>query len=216
MEAREEVEQAIDQVRSARTTEELEEAERAARRRVEEAARRQKERRPERSAGREGVPALAVGLRVRMAATGVKGTVAELREGRAVLETSGLRMEVDAGELEPLDAQGRSSPTSDEAGSRRGSGEDSRAPSWSGTVPDPTHEVDLRGLRVDEVELELGRALDAAILGELAELRIIHGKGTGAVRARVEELLRRDRRVQEFRLGQRGEGGSGVTVARVR
>jgi DNA mismatch repair protein MutS2 len=76
-------------------------------------------------------------------------------------------------------------------------------------------EVDLRGLRVEEVDLELARALDAAVLGDLSELRIIHGKGTGAVRARVQELLRADRRVKEFRLGVHGEGGAGVTVARV-
>ena len=71
------------------------------------------------------------------------------------------------------------------------------------------------GLRWDEVELELGRALDAAVVGELSELRIIHGKGTGAVRMRVQELLRGDRRVKEFRLGVHGEGGAGVTVVKV-
>jgi DNA mismatch repair protein MutS2 len=86
---------------------------------------------------------------------------------------------------------------------------------WSGDVPEGRHEIDLRGLRVDEVELELGRGLDAALLSELAEVRIIHGKGTGAVRGRVEELLRGDRRVKAFRLGVHGEGGAGVTVARI-
>ena len=86
---------------------------------------------------------------------------------------------------------------------------------WSGPDAEPLSEVDLRGLRVEEVELELGRALDAAVMGDLPELRITHGKGTGAVRARVQELLRADRRVKEFRLGLHGEGGAGVTVARV-
>jgi DNA mismatch repair protein MutS2 len=52
-------------------------------------------------------------------------------------------------------------------------------------------------------------------LGDLGELRIIHGKGTGALRARVEELLRADRRVSAFRLGMVGEGGAGVTIARL-
>jgi DNA mismatch repair protein MutS2 len=117
-------------------------------------------------------------------------------------------MEVDAAGLEPVDA-----PPS--RTSERSAGPDAH-PVWAGSLPDPTTEVDLRGLRVDEVELELGRALDAAVLGDLAELRIIHGKGTGAVRARVEELLRNDGRVRAFRLGQHGEGGAGVTVARVR
>ncbi|MEX0842744.1 MAG: Smr/MutS family protein, partial [Gemmatimonadota bacterium] len=92
------------------------------------------------------------------------------------------------------------------------------APVGSTSVPDviPRFEADLRGLRVDEVELELGRAVDAAVLGGLTELRIIHGKGTGAVKARVLELLPRDPRVQEFRPGGPGEGGGGVTVAALR
>ena len=75
-------------------------------------------------------------------------------------------------------------------------------------------EVDLRGLRVDEVELELGRALDGAVLDELPQLLIIHGKGTGALRKRVSEMLERDGRVRGFRMGVPSEGGAGVTVAR--
>src|SRR5439155_977905 len=54
-------------------------------------------------------------------------------------------------------------------------------------------EVDLRGLTGDEAEGALVRALDAAVLGDLPALRIIHGKGTGALRARVSEILRGDR-----------------------
>lgn len=82
-------------------------------------------------------------------------------------------------------------------------------------VPDlsVSPEVILLGLRVDEVELVLGRALDGAVVGHLPQLRIVHGKGTGAVRARVHELLRQDQRVREFRGGVHGEGGAGVTVA---
>lgn len=82
-------------------------------------------------------------------------------------------------------------------------------------MPEARHELDLRGRRIDEVALEVQRALDAAILADLPELRIIHGKGTGAVRGRVREVLEADTRVFEFRVGERGEGGSGVTVARL-
>jgi DNA mismatch repair protein MutS2 len=83
-------------------------------------------------------------------------------------------------------------------------------------VPDPSVEIDLRGLRVDEVALELGRGLDGAILGGLDEVRVIHGKGTGAVRSRVHDLLKAESRVAEFRIGAPGEGGAGVTVVRFR
>ena len=73
-------------------------------------------------------------------------------------------------------------------------------------------EVDLRGLRVDEVEGVLLPALDAAIARDLPSLRIIHGKGTGTLRRFVAELLRADGRARRFRLGAFEEGGSGVTV----
>jgi DNA mismatch repair protein MutS2 len=236
MNARQQVEKAIEEVKSgAPEADDLDETARAARRRVEEAARRQKEKRPSSRSrpGRSGVPdGVAVGARVRLPGTGkTKGRVVELRDERATVEVGGLRMEVRAAELElvegvPAEGGGRragrgegggqrpaaevSGPGSGEAG-----GERSRERGWSGPLPDARHEVDLRGLRVDEVETELGRAVDAAIIGNLPELRIIHGKGTGAVRARVQELLKLDRRVEDFRLGLTGEGGSGVTVARL-
>lgn len=84
-----------------------------------------------------------------------------------------------------------------------------------GDVPEvePVREVDVRGLRVDEVDDQVLQALDAAVRNDLRELRIIHGKGTGALRSRVSEMLKKDTRVTGFRLGAWNEGGAGVTVA---
>ena len=88
---------------------------------------------------------------------------------------------------------------------------------WRGPSTESVRiEVDLRGMRVDEVEPELTKALDEALLGDLGELRIIHGKGTGALRQRVGEILAGDARVREFRMGGPEEGGAGVTVAMFR
>jgi DNA mismatch repair protein MutS2 len=53
-------------------------------------------------------------------------------------------------------------------------------------------------------------------LGGLGEFRIIHGKGTGALRERISEILRNDGRVSEFRMGGPAEGGAGVTMVRLR
>lgn len=78
---------------------------------------------------------------------------------------------------------------------------------------EPVREVDVRGLRVDEVDDHVLQALDAAVRNDLRELRIIHGKGTGALRSRVSEMLKKDTRVSGFRLGAWNEGGAGVTVA---
>lgn len=75
------------------------------------------------------------------------------------------------------------------------------------------HEVDLRGMRVDEAELAVTTAVDSAVRADLGALRIIHGKGTGALRERVAELLAGDSRVRTFRMGAWNEGGAGVTIA---
>jgi DNA mismatch repair protein MutS2 len=74
-------------------------------------------------------------------------------------------------------------------------------------------EIDLRGERVHDIDDTLLTALDAAIRADLRSIRIIHGKGTGALRDRVAEMLRKDTRVKSFRLGLWNEGGSGVTIA---
>jgi len=74
-------------------------------------------------------------------------------------------------------------------------------------------EVDLRGMRVHELDDALVQAIDAAHRADLHALRIIHGKGTGALRERVNQLLKNDKRVKSYRLGAWNEGGAGVTVA---
>jgi DNA mismatch repair protein MutS2 len=87
-----------------------------------------------------------------------------------------------------------------------------------GDVPDihVSSEIDLRGLRVDEVENIVMHAVDAAVRADLKSIRIIHGKGTGALRDRVGEMLRKESRVSNFRLGAWNEGGAGVTVVELK
>jgi DNA mismatch repair protein MutS2 len=90
-----------------------------------------------------------------------------------------------------------------------------QARAMTGDVPEveARTEIDLRGLRVDEIDAVLTHAVDAAVRAELRALRIIHGKGTGALRDRVAEMLQKDTRVKQYRLGAWNEGGTGVTVA---
>ena len=73
-------------------------------------------------------------------------------------------------------------------------------------------ELDIRGMAVDEALPEVDKFLDDAMLSGLGEVSIIHGKGTGVLRAGVQEALRRNPRVKSFRLGVYGEGETGVTV----
>ena len=77
-------------------------------------------------------------------------------------------------------------------------------------------ELDLRGMTTDEALITLENFLDAAMMGKLETVTIIHGKGTGAVRAAVRNYLKRSRYVKAFRPGRYGEGEDGVTVAELK
>ncbi len=70
----------------------------------------------------------------------------------------------------------------------------------------------MRGLRLDEAEPVLVKALDDAVAADLPYLRVIHGKGTGAVRKLVHEILSADSRVQRFGFAPANQGGHGVTI----
>ena len=73
-------------------------------------------------------------------------------------------------------------------------------------------EIDLRGMERIEAVDATQRFIDAAVMAKLEEVRIIHGKGTGALREAVQQELKRNKAVKSFRLGRFGEGESGVTV----
>ena len=73
-------------------------------------------------------------------------------------------------------------------------------------------EVDLRGMTTDEAEMTLSQFLDRAIMGNLTQVTVIHGKGTGAVRKAVHTYLKRCKGEASFRLGRYGEGEDGVTI----
>ena len=73
-------------------------------------------------------------------------------------------------------------------------------------------ELDIRGLETLEAESVVENFISAAVMGKLETVTIIHGKGTGALRKAVHDILRRNKAVKSFRLGVYGEGESGVTV----
>ncbi len=73
-------------------------------------------------------------------------------------------------------------------------------------------EISLLGLTVDEAIMELDKYLDDACLSHLNQVRVVHGKGTGALRKGIHEYLKRQSYVKNFRLGEFGEGDAGVTI----
>ena len=77
-------------------------------------------------------------------------------------------------------------------------------------------EIDMRGETVDEALGELSLFIDKCVLNNIEEIRIIHGKGTGALQAAVTDYLRTHPNISEYRLGKYGEGENGVTIAKVK
>ena len=208
LEARAEIERTIRELRE-RGAEQLEEAARDARRAAERLAAaqgeaiEQLEQGARKDAGRRtAVPSESIGAGDWVDVEtlgGRRGRVVDLRADDAVVAVGAMKLTVPLASLR----RSRTTPETTVA--------------LMGDLPEPEvqREIDLRGMRADEIDGWLLPALDAAIRADLRSLRIIHGKGTGALRERVAELLRKDVRVKSFRLGLWNEGGSGVTVAEI-
>ena len=77
-------------------------------------------------------------------------------------------------------------------------------------------EIQLLGQTVEEAVGNLDKFIDDAVLAGIQSIRIVHGKGTGALRSAVHQFLKKDKRVKTFRLGAYGEGDSGVTLAELK
>jgi DNA mismatch repair protein MutS2 len=216
LDARKELERTIQSLREAGAGA-VDEQAREARRRVELLADQQGEQlgrleREERNvvtrrtAPRGAAPAAPAELRagdvVEVGTLGGKlGRVLERRNGQAVVAVGGIKLTVPVKQL----ARTNKEIARDPAVPIYGDLPDVHAPS----------EVDVRGMRVGEVDDLVMQALDSAVRADLKAIRIIHGKGTGALRERVAEMLRKDTRVAGFRLGAWNEGGDGVTVAEI-
>jgi DNA mismatch repair protein MutS2 len=170
-----------------------------------EAATREAE--PETATEREAPPrplgAVKLGDEVYLRSVGQKGTVLALPDeaGELLLQVGILKIKAQLSDLERPARVEPAAGLPDELGVE------------AKHVP---REIHLRGLRVEEAVYQLEQYLDDALVAGLPEVRIVHGKGTGAVRQAVQELLAHHPAVESFRLGEEGEGDAGVTVARLR
>lgn len=132
------------------------------------------------------------------------GTVVELSGRTATVAIGALRIKLGRHEMELVDTP---PPAPKARPARTGASHIARDKSLSLVT-----ECDLRGLTQADALDVLDKYLDDAVLGSAAVVRIIHGKGTGALRRAVTDALGHDPRVVSYRLGERGEGGDGVTV----
>ena len=149
--------------------------------------------------------ALRVGDSVTVLSLNLKGTVSTLPDakGNLFVQMGILRSQVNLRDIEPIDEPVITAPNFN----RTGSGKIKMAKSSSVGI-----ELNLLGKTSDEAISELDKYLDDAYIAHLPSVRIVHGKGTGALRKAVHNYLRRCKIVDEYHLGEFGEGDAGVTI----
>ena len=149
--------------------------------------------------------ALRVGDSVKVLSLNLKGTVSTLPDakGNLFVQMGILRSQVNLRDIEPIDEPVITAPNFN----RTGSGKIKMAKSSSVGI-----ELNLLGKTSDEAISELDKYLDDAYIAHLPSVRIVHGKGTGALRKAVHNYLRRCKIVDEYHLGEFGEGDAGVTI----
>ena len=152
---------------------------------------------------------LQLGDAVMVLSLNVKGTVSTLPDakGNLFVQMGILRSQVNISDLELIEEEPMQTPQ------RKSSGAGKIRMSKSLGVQT---EINLLGKTADEAITELDKYLDDAYMAHLPSVRIVHGKGTGVLRKAVHNYLRRQKHVESFRLGEFGEGDSGVTIATFR
>ena len=149
---------------------------------------------------------LKVGDVVQIKAMGVKATVEAISADRTLTLKAGI-LSVQAKEDEVLLLEGEKAPQP--KGANKGSGTQLRTSAMAS-------EIDLRGMEVIDGVMAAEQYLDSAVMNKLKTVTIIHGKGTGALRAAIQQMLRKNKAVKSFRLGRYGEGETGVTVVELK
>ena len=147
---------------------------------------------------------ILVGDTVELLKLGTKASVIAInKDGTYQLQAGILKMSAKPDEIYLLENE---NPSQAKGGRPKHSGREMKLSAM------PT-EVDLRGMDAVEAVCVLERYLDEAMSSNLPQVRIIHGKGTGTLRAAVHQALKRNKFVKKFRLGMYGEGEDGVTIA---
>ena len=149
---------------------------------------------------------LKIGDDVRVLSLNVKGTVSSLpdKSGNLFVTMGLMRTKVALSDLEKMSSMDDAAPGLGHTGSGQ-----IRIAKSAAVSP----EINLLGKTVDEAVAELDKYLDDAYLAHLEKVRIVHGKGTGALRKGVHDYLKTQKHVASYRLGEYGEGDTGVTIA---
>ena len=151
-----------------------------------------------------------LGESVKVLSMNLTGTIASRPDSRGNLtvQMGILRSQVNISDLEIIEEP---SPYTPKKLSRTSRGKIGMSKSLS-----VSPEINLLGRTVDEAVAELDKYLDDALLSHLDTVRIVHGKGTGALRKGIHEYLRRQKHVKSYRLAEFGEGDAGVTIVELK
>ncbi len=163
----------------------------------------------------EAAPALAVGARVRHVRLGSEGVVLELQGGLATVQLGALKTKVAADELVPLARRAQKAPGSrfkKTNAEKLELAESFKAAEVKARLP----VIDVRGQRVDDALRDLEQGLDRHFQADERSIVVIHGHGSGALKAAVRESLQRSPYVASSRPGESHEGGDGTTVVQLR
>jgi DNA mismatch repair protein MutS2 len=149
---------------------------------------------------------LSKGDLVKIVSMNVKGTVSSLPDakGNLFIQCGIMRVQSNVNDIVPAEEVTVTTPTL----KRTSTGSIKMSKSMSVST-----EINLLGKTVDEALAELDKYLDDAYIAHLPSVRIVHGKGTGALRNAVHKHLKSLKYIKEFRLGEYGEGDAGVTIA---
>jgi DNA mismatch repair protein MutS2 len=152
---------------------------------------------------------LRIGDSVRVLSLNLKGTVSTLPDakGNLFVQMGILRSQVHISDLELLEEESSAPSVS----KRTGAGKIRMSKSFS-----VSSEINLLGKTTDEAITELDKYLDDAYMAHLPSVRVVHGKGTGALRAAVQAELKRNPHVKSYRNCKFGEGENGVTVVELK
>ena len=152
---------------------------------------------------------IAAGDRVELPGVRTAATVVQVNgDGSLVLQAGKMKMTAKPGQVRLIEGQ-------PQAKKQAAAPKTGPAPSLH-LERRASSELDIRGYETLEAESVVENYLDAAVMAKLETVTIIHGKGTGALRKAVHEILRRSKAVKSFRLGRYGEGEAGVTVVELK
>lgn len=151
-----------------------------------------------------------LGESVKVLSMNLTGTISSLPDarGNVTVQMGILRSQVNISDLEIIEEP---SPYTAKKFSRT-----SKSSMKMGKSLTVSPEINLLGKTVDEAVAELDKYLDDAILSHLNTVRVVHGKGTGALRKGIHEYLRRQKHVKSYRLAEFGEGDAGVTIVELK